>query len=228
MRTVDMTGVRVGRLVGLRPNGSIRNRKQWICRCDCGNEVESDGPYLRQALRHGAIASCGCYKLERSSAMGKAGKTHGFTTTDSKDKKLYDVWKQMRRRCELPTNRDYPRYGARGIKVCSEWLDIAAFVSWAHQAGYAPGLTIDRTNFDGDYEPSNCTWIPMPLQGKNTSRCYFITFNGDTLNLSDWAKKTGIGVRTLIGRKNRGWPAERMLTEPSVRGTNQFSKSPCA
>ena len=82
--------------------------------------------------------------------------------------KLYFVWAQMKGRCQNPCNRMYKHYGARGITVCEEWrTDYAAFLAWANQNGYAEGLTLDRINVNGNYEPSNCRWVNMHIQNAN-------------------------------------------------------------
>lgn len=92
-------------------------------------------------------------------------KKHGEAGT-----KLYFVWAQMKGRCLNPKNPEYKNYGARGIKVCDAWLDSSAFLSWAHSAGYAEGLTLDRINVNGNYQPSNCRWVNMHIQNANKRR----------------------------------------------------------
>lgn len=72
---------------------------------------------------------------------------------------LYCIWDSMKRRCEKPNNQHYERYGARGIRVCSQWHDFKSFEQWALTNGYRDGLSIDRINNDGDYCPGNCQWI---------------------------------------------------------------------
>jgi hypothetical protein len=74
----------------------------------------------------------------------------------------------MKQRCHNPNQRTYKYYGARGIKVCDEWFhDYEAFRKWAIENGYCEGLTIDRINNDGDYEPSNCRWVSFDVQANN-------------------------------------------------------------
>lgn len=87
--------------------------------------------------------------------------------------KCYDVWKNIRRRCTVPTCDSYKNYGGRGIKMCDEWLnDVKAFIDYASTLlNYGePGYTIDRTDNDGDYEPGNLRWTTRHEQSVNRRR----------------------------------------------------------
>lgn len=75
--------------------------------------------------------------------------------------RLYRVWCSMRNRCRNPGNQKWSRYGARGIRVCDDWQDFANFRNWSVANGYGPNLSIDRIDNDGNYEPTNCQWIPL-------------------------------------------------------------------
>lgn len=87
--------------------------------------------------------------------------------TDHTPSKLYGVWRSMKNRCTNPNNKDFPDYGARGISVCSEWQNFSTFQSWALVNGYAEGLTLDRKDNDGNYEPANCRWVTRKEQAQN-------------------------------------------------------------
>lgn len=137
-------------------------------------------------------------------------KKHGLCGT-----KLYNVWLTMKQRCYNPSDRHYKWYGAKGVKVCDQWLnDPAAFVKWCKNHGYEDGLTIDRIDTNGDYTPDNCRFITMAAQQRNRSSNKLITFNNETHSVQEWAEKLGIVPSTLRARFNKGWPIERALTEP--------------
>ena len=85
----------------------------------------------------------------------------------------------MIQRCENPKNLNYKNYGGRGIKVCDEWHNLKKFIQWANSSGYEARnkndrrnvLSIERINVNGNYEPSNCKWIPFKEQNKNKRYC---------------------------------------------------------
>ena len=160
----DLTGQRFGRLVVVeRAENNMHRKKCWKCRCDCGSEHVIE----ESSLRSGATKSCGCIRVEslinRSTVHGKA------------KSRLYNVWKDMKRRCTNPNDCAYKRYGGRGINICNEWLhEFQAFYDWAMANGYdenAPKgqCTIDRIDNDKGYSPDNCRWVDMKTQRHNRS-----------------------------------------------------------
>ena len=209
MRKIDMTGKRFGRLVVIEQSDYIEpGRPRWLCRCDCGNEVVVKGV----SLRRGDTKSCGCITKERAIAMAKAHVTHGKTKT-----RLYRIWFGMKCRCHKKTAPDYPRYGGRGITVCDEWRnDFQVFYDWAMANGYQDNLTIDRIDSNGNYLPGNCRWVDSSAQNNNKRNNHYVTYNGETLTISEWSKRLGISKETLHSRLVKyGWSVERALTEKS-------------
>ena len=104
---------------------------------------------------------------EHRAVVSAASRTHGLSKHP-----LYHAWRIMRRRCENPTVKDYPRYGGRGIAVCAEWRDVTAFITWI-EANIGPrpaSRTLDRIDNDGHYEPGNVRWATAKEQSANRSR----------------------------------------------------------
>ena len=119
--------------------------------------------------------------------------------------KLYNIWLQMKKRCYRKENSNYKWYGAKGIIVCLEWHTYKTFKEWAIEKGYKEGLSIDRINNNGNYEPSNCRWVTKAEQGKNTSRITYYTVLGETHSLSEWARILHRGRSSVYeGIKRKG------------------------
>ena len=190
----DLTGLRFGKLVVQEYYDYTSYRKhRWLCKCDCGNTCIVQSAHLRS----GAIYSCGCEKIKK---IRKANTKHGLVHT-----RLYTTFHSMKARCLNKNNKNYSRYGGRGIKICDEWLaDFMNFYTWAINNGYKEGLTIDRINNDGNYEPNNCRWVGADVQMRNYSRNKFITINNETHCIADWADILGINVHTIYSRYQRG------------------------
>ena len=118
--------------------------------------------------------------------------------------RLYQIYTSMKDRCYRVKARDYARYGARGIKVCSEWLDLFdAFRDWALQNGYTDSLTLDRRDTTGNYEPGNCRWATYREQANNRGNTKYITYEGVTQTASEWAELLGVSVAAIHGHYKR-------------------------
>lgn len=203
MRKLDLTGQRFGRLVALKEAGHNKEgRTMWQCKCDCGGEKVA----TTHDLRCGNTRSCGCVQRELSS--WKFGIPH---------KKLTGVYNGMKRRCYRKAEKNYEDYGGRGIKICEEWLGENGrerFVLWALNNGYCDGLTIERIDVNGNYEPKNCCWIKPELQAKNKRNTIRVEFNGEKMCLEDAVKASGLNWGTLYARVKKGWPNEHLFDAP--------------
>lgn len=110
---------------------------------------------------------------------------------------LYTVHQSMIRRCYSPKFINYYNYGGRGITVCDEWKDFLNFYKWAITNGYEKGLSIDRVNNNGNYEPSNCKWSTSYEQNNNQRSNRYFTFNGETKTMTNWARELNRDVSTV-------------------------------
>lgn len=166
---IDLTGKRFGRLTVLSrlPNDS-RGRARWCCVCDCGKQTSVLGSHLRKQN----IRSCGCLARSLSSERILKHPTKGNFRHGGRHTRLYSIWTNMKTRCLNPNNRAYKWYGAVGVSICQAWISFEGFRDWALSSGYSDELTIDRIDPFGNYEPSNCRWIPKKDQRANQRRCY--------------------------------------------------------
>jgi len=203
----DLTSLKVNRLLVIDFAGRDGNKRNyWNCKCDCGNIT-----LVRQDnLINGVAKSCGCRQLE---TVGMRGWKHGVSNT-----RIVKILYGMICRCHNPKTPYYKYYGGRGIKVCDEWQhDSKVFYDWAINNGYKDGLSIDRINNDGNYEPNNCRWATQKEQINNkrqTQSQKYITYNDKTLNLSEWSKVLNISVGVLGSRVWQGWDDERVVSTP--------------
>jgi hypothetical protein len=200
IRKDDLAGQRFGRLLALRPTGQVRRgRAMWECRCDCGNTTIAD----ISLLRNGHKQSCGCLHNE---AIGERSLQHGQARAGRKTP-TYLCWSAMRQRCN---DKDDPDYGGRGISVCDRWISFEAFLE---DMGECPaGLTIERKDTNGNYEPGNCRWATREDQARNRRDTVHLTLDGVTRPLAEWADLLGIKPNTILMRLRRGCSHEDSLT----------------
>lgn len=135
---------------------------------------------------------------------------HGFSNKE----KLYGVWKSMRQRCRDPKHNRSKYYLEKGIRICEEWNSYSAFRDWAIRSGYNEGLSIDRINPDGNYEPNNCRWATPKTQSNNQTRNKRFTIGGETKTMAEWAEVAGIPKDTMKRRIYKGWSIEKAITTP--------------
>ena len=191
----DMTGIRFGKLVVAYYFGADVSRKaRWLCKCDCGKETVVTG----SSLRSGGSKSCGCTRAETMKAVHTK---HGMATRLNPAPE-FGVWKDMIRRCTNKNRSDYKYYGGRGIAVCERWHEFANF--FADMGERPHGMTIDRIDSNGNYEPSNCRWITIQEQQNNRRSCVFIEYQGRTQNMKQWAREFGVSYCTMRRKVKSG------------------------
>lgn len=167
-----------------------------FCVCECGPTR------YKRKLGHiicGRTRSCGCFRRDVMSR--RPG--HRMSGT-----RLYWVWAQMRERCGNPKSIGYENYGGRGIRVCDEWNDASVFLEWA-ASGWKPGLTLDRKDTNGNYEPDNCTWSSRKEQCRNQRRTVMCFYGGRRISVMEAAELSGLHYRKIIALRRRGWPEDQ-------------------
>ncbi len=134
--------------------------------------------------------------------------------------RLKICWKNMRQRCNNPNFTYYRNYGGRGIRICDEWSDYAAFEKWALANGYNDSLTLDRIDTNGNYEPSNCRWATMKTQANNKRNNRLITINGKTQTASQWADELGVNYGVVRNRLHDGMPIDKAFNQADLRNAD--------
>lgn len=167
----------------------------WLC--ECGEHAE----IAFSRVKSGATKSCGCLIREANHA------THRGRYTSE-----YSSWMAMRRRCLNADDKDYPRYGGRGITVCAEWAE--SFAAFRDHMGARPGgTTLDRIDSNGHYEPGNCQWSDTTDQARNRRNSLIWHIKGQRFeSISDAAKAFSVSEQTIHRWVNGAFDARRNST----------------
>lgn len=184
---IEIIGETFGRWRVLEYLGSSK----YQCECECGKQSIIHS----QCLRRGTSQSCGCFKLEKLALR----KTHGYSKT-----KTYAAWFSLKNRCLNPRYIAWKNYGGRGITVCERWL---AYENFLADMGEAPeGLSLDRIDNNGDYEPGNCRWATQTEQVNNRRNNRFVMLNGVEMPLTKAIKHL---TETAYKKYDQGLHADR-------------------
>ncbi|HEY0011576.1 MAG TPA: hypothetical protein VGB79_01840 [Allosphingosinicella sp.] len=153
---IDLTGRVHGKLIVLAHIGFHGRKAKWEAECTCGGRTF----ILTEHIKRGMRLSCGACKPRPKRTRQSRPR--------SDRARLSSIRSGMLRRCANTETRSYSRYGGRGISICAEWRgDPEAFVSWSLANGFRAGLSLDRIDNDGNYEPQNCRWVTISEQQRN-------------------------------------------------------------
>jgi hypothetical protein len=208
MRTSeDLTGLKFGRLTAIRFVGRNKhNHRLWLWKCDCGKKIEREsGP-----IKSGRQVSCGCYAIEQAKGRAKHG---GYKT------KTYKAWINMRTRCQGTHGAfSAKHYHERGISVCERW--DTSFTAFLEDMGECPpGMSLERIDNSGNYEPGNCKWITQAEQTRNTRRTVRVFVGGRELCLKDACAELGLEYSCVRSRiRFQGMSPQEALSAPWQRG----------
>jgi hypothetical protein len=171
----------------------VKEERRWLARCICGEEKLV---WINHLVTEKST-SCSC----------KTKHTHGMSRTP-----IYKIWDGVKGRCTNSNNKRYKDYGGRGISICDRWLIFENF--YADMGERPEGLSIDRIDVNGNYEPNNCRWATDRVQYDNTQ---FSTKLGIDCSLRELAKKHNIPYSTIQSRIFRGWSVEDALNTPDIK-----------
>jgi len=207
-KTVIGAGQKIGSWIIMgRAVPDKKGNVTWLCKCSCG--------------RIGMVRQ---YSLGKSSSRctycGRrmTPKLHGL-----KNHSLYNIWCNMKQRCNNPNYRGYKYWGERGITVCDEWRqNFVAFYQWTIENGWKANLTLDRINNDDNYCPGNCRFVTYTRQARNQRHGRFATIDGRTKHIFDWAEEYGMPILTISDRYARGWRGPKLLIPIETKKRNHL------
>jgi hypothetical protein len=209
LRIKDISGQRFGKLVVIKfsHTGGKYYRSFWLCKCDCGNT----SIVAQSSLKGGHTKSCGCLIKNNGVRKHKLCKS-----------RIYQIYARMKNVCYNKHSKDYAKYGGRGIDICKEWLGENGFINfynWSIKNGFNENLsskecTIDRIDNNKGYFPDNCRWTTLKVQQNNTRRNHYISYNGTTQTVAQWAESLNMNYTTLHERLRKGWSVEKSLSQP--------------
>lgn len=207
MRKLQLKGQRFGRLLVIEAALPLNGRGRWRCKCNCGNEKLVITSYLTS----GDTKSCGCWELENQ-RYGSI--THGQAKGGYISREFL-AWSKAKQRCYNINDHKYHDYGERGIRMCDRWIDN--FTAFYKDMGSCPmGLTLDRIDVNGNYEPENCRWATKKEQSSNRRNNINVSFQGNKITLKELSRVFGVCYQSL-------WAAVRLRSEEPISAATRLS-----
>lgn len=225
-KRINLVGSRVGYLTVIEPCGVLSNKTiLYKCQCDCGNTVVCRSTRLKS----GESAFCGlCLKAGEFDRE----KVRGFYSyrglrSEFPISPLLSIWKLMLARCDNHKYFAFFHYGARGIEVSDQWKYFDVFYGWAIRSGWAPGLSIERNDVNGNYCEENCRWATPEEQSSNKRNTMFVQYQGKQVSPAKlwlaYKAKAAVTYQIFSSRIYRGWDVETAAMEPSKTRSRNVS-----
>ena len=196
--SVNIAGKIFNNLTALEYIFSKNNKQYWLFKCECKKEKT----IRKDRVTGGIVKSCGCKNKNTRFQI-----THGVPNED----RTYRSWCKMKSRCLNKNHNDYNNYGARGIKVCDRWMKFENF--WEDMGERPSKMTLDRVDVNGNYEPNNCRWATNEQQYNNTRTNVFISWDGKTRTIMQWAKELGIAYWEIRYFNKKGLNLGEIITK---------------
>ena len=128
--------------------------------------------------------------------------THGLSRHP-----LYKTWNNITQRAKK--HKCY-----KHVEVCDDWLTFVNFYNWSIKNNWEKGLTIDRINSLGNYEPENCRWVTMKVQLRNQNRNRYFKYNNENVLLQDLCDRHNVNRNTFNKRLRLGWDVKKIIETP--------------
>lgn len=196
----DFLNNKFGKWTVISYDGKNKERHWYNVQCDCGNKSLVE----RNILKQGKSTKCrSCARKKNQIDNGNPMKTHGFSSPSHPYFRVYTAWCTMKSRCNNTNDRNYKRYGGKGIKVCDRWFE--SFENFLEDMKLPDvGNSLDRINVYGNYCKENCRWANREVQANNCRRTIYHEYKNEKLSETQWSRKLGISRNKVMywARKN--------------------------
>lgn len=200
-----MIGEKFNRLFVISISGKRLYNKIYLCKCDCGKEVNVEG----NKIKSGHTKSCGCLQKEIMSSI----KTKHGLLKGGKNNKIFSMWQNMKNRCLNKNVPAYKNYGGRGICICEEWLDSSNFIDWVLSNGWKENLQIDRIDNNKGYSPDNCRFVNRSQNILNSRKSIG--------SVAGVCRDMCVDYKLVKDRLRNGWSFEESISTPKRKRKNE-------